>query len=351
MKLVIALVLNLLAAPMAYWIASLVLRRIDLLAYYVAASIGWSRRGIASAGSLMPALIGATIVVLIPLLVIAPLGWALGRWAPGVGGWILGSWGVWVGGAVALLLEVAHHVVPEARKHRLTVYRASFIDMQKESIAPNLSVRQRTYLKVFETALANREASKVEPEATMPTGGARIQPGTIDDWPHLEFEILDARARQPLASEPNGGEWTVLRCRLLSDEKAVFFLAERSGAVSGDVPMAWGEARLWVESAEDAGGLVAAFTRAFLGRPRTRTLTKPSPPLCFSTVVLSRDAGRSSEGGLVGGGGSWTATKWFYEEADEIFVNWSVEEKRGEFGEKDEAYRNGLVAMIEKVGS
>ncbi len=52
--------------------------------------------------------------------------------------------------------------------------------------------------------------------------------------------------------------------------------------------------------------------------------------------MLGRSTAPRPEGGFAGDG-SWTASKWFYEEAIEFYVNWSLDEKMGSFAEKDES--------------
>jgi hypothetical protein len=52
-------------------------------------------------------------------------------------------------------------------------------------------------------------------------------------------------------------------------------------------------------------------------------------------------------GGGCGGSGPWTATKWFFADGEvEVFVNLDFTGKQGEFAEKDEGYRAGLVAAF-----
>jgi hypothetical protein len=128
---------------------------------------------------------------------------------------------------------------------------------------------------------------------------------------------------------------------------ARFSFAERGGAPKGDIPLAWGEARLWVPTAEDGAHLATAIGDAFRVGSRQGRATEgaPASPLAFGTAVLSRSTQPRADGSL-SGEGSWTATKWFYEEATEVFVNWSAEEATGYFAEKDEEYRSDLHAAF-----
>jgi hypothetical protein len=130
----------------------------------------------------------------------------------------------------------------------------------------------------------------------------------------------------------------VCTCRALAGAKAAFYFAERSGEPKDDgAPFAWGEARLWVPSADDGADLAEAIADAFrVTKGRARAEGKAAArPVSFGTVVLSRGTAPAPKGGF-SGEGSWTASKWFYEEAIEFYVNWSLDEKKGSFAEKDE---------------
>lgn len=164
-----------------------------------------------------------------------------------------------------------------------------------------------------------------------------------DAQARLAFEILDVDRGQQLVDEPpytrDGGDWTVCTCRALAGSKAAFYFAERSGDPPEGVPFAWGEARLWVPSAGDGAALAEAIADAFhvtSGRGRAAG-SAPARPLSFGTVVLGRSTAPRPDGSF-GGDGSWTASKWSYEEAIEFYVNWSLDEKKGSFAEKDQDY-------------
>ncbi len=58
---------------------------------------------------------------------------------------------------------------------------------------------------------------------------------------------------------------------------------------------------------------------------------------------------REREGGFSGTGGGWTATKWFPEHdglSGEIFFNFNLDKRQGEFSEKDADYADDLVAIF-----
>jgi len=67
-------------------------------------------------------------------------------------------------------------------------------------------------------------------------------------------------------------------------------------------------------------------------------------------IVLGNNLVRDPAGGFKDGRrGTWTATKWFLqaETAEaEVFFNYSLSEKRAEFSEKDEEYREDLIQQL-----
>ena len=198
--------------------------------------------------------------------------------------------------------------------------------------------RQASYLRPFREAweAAEKKAREAQPAQVASAEGAQ---------PHLDFEILDVDRGQQVADEPpfarDGGDWTVCTCRLAAGSRAAFYFAERSGEPKDGIPFAWGEARLWVPSAGDGAELAEAIGDAFrVTRGRSRVAASaPARPLAFGTVVLSRATAPQPDGSFAGSG-SWTASKWSYEEAIEVYVNWSLEEKKGRFAEKDEDGRS-----------
>ncbi len=58
---------------------------------------------------------------------------------------------------------------------------------------------------------------------------------------------------------------------------------------------------------------------------------------------------RQSEGGFSGTAGGWTATKWFPEHdgrSGEVFFNYNLGTRQGEFSEKDADYADDLIAIL-----
>jgi hypothetical protein len=268
-------------------------------------------------------------------------GWLLARFAPAAWAWVAGSWGVRAG-FVAGLVAQAIRWFGAAGRELAERLRAGYFQSHCDDLPKRLTARQEAYVRHYRQ-LAERLAAEAEGD---PSEGAE---SPEDGDGRLAFAIEAAASRQALRDaspgfEP-GGDWSVLTCRLEHESRpARFFLAERSGAPGKDLPMAWGEGRLWTAGASDAETLLAAFRAAFPSDEQAEPGTVSGGMITASTVVLARGVGRQPD--CFSGKGTWTASKWAFEEVDEVYVNWSAAEKRGEFAEKDEAYRAGLLSAV-----
>lgn len=316
-----------------YWL----LIGLQVNGYEIRTRIGWHRCGLFRQSSFVGILMKSVGPVLMwlgpPALVVG----ALAIFVPSSLAWSFQRWGAWLGVVIAAILALLAFV-GTTREER----RSEFYAENRDELRPRLGVRQLSYLKPFRDAW----------EAAQEPPGEEPEEGDDDDFqPRLDFDIVGVTQSQEIAdSEPfarDGGNWTVFRCRTKTDPAASFSFAERSGEPKGDTPFAWGEARLWVATAQDGALLAKAIGDAFSVRGGGGETTggSPSSPLAFNTAVLSRSTHPRRDGGL-SGEGSWTATKWFYEETTEFFVNWSPEERVGYFAEKDEEYRLDLHAAF-----
>src|SRR5262249_52084224 len=72
-------------------------------------------------------------------------------------------------------------------------------------------------------------------------------------------------------------------------------------------------------------------------------------PLSIRTAILGHNMHREKQGGFSGEAGSWVATKWFPEhdgESGEVYFNYDLSGRKGEFSEKDAEYADPLVALL-----
>jgi hypothetical protein len=186
------------------------------------------------------------------------------------------------------------------------------------------------------------------PQVQVPVGGPEP-----DQWGRLPFTITAVhRNRTPADAPPYhapGGDWTFLDCRADAEPAVVFTVGVAGTGPSGQ-PVAWGKALLAVPGRDDGARFVALFGRAFHAPiPNPRPGGLPPEPLRLNTAVLGTDQRRADGGGFHGAGGGWTATKWF-PAADghdaEVFFNFNLDARAGEFSEKDSDYRADLMAVL-----
>ena len=346
---------NVVAACLLVWIVSETLLALTMLTMITGHHGRWWGMGLAPLSVVIVPHILGTLYMLLKPAVLAGGIWLGARLSTGFAAWL--PWGGWAGAALGLVrgiyLVVRARRLPDIRR----VNMSTAYDSLHEFLPERLSASQQTFVQAYRAA--HEEQQRLEAEGG---DGDLVEP-MPDDWPRLSFRVEEVWTRQQTtAAAPYfspGGDWTVLRCALASPARGSFFLAECGGAPTAAVPFAWGEGRLWVTDIADAEALLAAWRAAFPpgeveaeeedeeDAPRF----EPGPavalaaPLQPRTAVLGRSQGRSGNG--FSGRGTWTATKWFFDDgATEIFVNYSVDEKRGEFAEKDEAYRAGMLEAV-----
>jgi hypothetical protein len=95
---------------------------------------------------------------------------------------------------------------------------------------------------------------------------------------------------------------------------------------------------------------VELFGKAFGGKvPKPAREASVIEPLAINTAILGENMERENTGGFSGERGGWTATKWFPEHdglSGEVFFNYSLASRQGEFSEKDADYADDLVAIL-----
>jgi hypothetical protein len=190
--------------------------------------------------------------------------------------------------------------------------------------------------------------SKDPPRAELRSGD------DTDESPHLSFKITTVHEHQKSSADApyhiEGGEWTFFDCQASNDPKVVFTVGSTSKSSDGDVPSAWGKAVLIVKDREAGARFVELFSKVFSGKPRTHVNPAHVPkPLFINTAILGYNLDRELAGGFSGTAGGWTATKWFPEFdglSGEVFFNFSLDKRLGEFSEKDADYADDLAAIF-----
>jgi hypothetical protein len=174
-----------------------------------------------------------------------------------------------------------------------------------------------------------------------------------DEQHQLPFKIMRIYERQKsTVNAPyhvDGGEWTFFDCLALSDP-TVSFTVGVSARSDGGGPSAWGKANLIVKDREAGARFVELFSKVFSGKlPKPVKRAHAPVPLSINTAILGQNINRARGGGFSVAAGGWTATKWFPERdgfEGEVFFNYNLAERQGEFGEKDADYADDLVAIF-----
>ncbi|HEY4058687.1 MAG TPA: hypothetical protein VGM39_18870 [Kofleriaceae bacterium] len=143
---------------------------------------------------------------------------------------------------------------------------------------------------------------------------------------------------------------TYIEAHLASDGGATFaFIAPELKL--GEDGFGFGKIMLVPTTSEGGAKLVTGLAKGL-------STTVPAPatggilqPTSVAVAVLGHDVAALDNG--MGGSGTWQATKLFCSAGEidsaELFFNWSVAEKRGVFGQKDEDYNKDVVACLATI--
>lgn len=193
------------------------------------------------------------------------------------------------------------------------------------------------------------QAAAVDDVAAEDDAALQVQVGASDQA-RTGFRITRVYTRhQPTQTAPfhaAGGEWTYLDAALENEETCRFTMGVSPSKNAGG--FGFGKAALSVENGESADCLVNLLASDFgvdAPPPRTGPVTGP---LEINTAVLGQAVARGKKGGF-SGKGNWVATKLFFErdESDaEVFFNFDLASRRGEFSEKDADYNQPLVNIL-----
>jgi len=184
-----------------------------------------------------------------------------------------------------------------------------------------------------------------------PAKGIVAEPGVgpdSDAQPRVGFLIDTVYEHQrPTERAPwrtAGGDWTFFDAH--TEAGARFSFGWKQGALKNS--MAFGEALWSVSDPNQGADLIGRFARAFDGKVPPPMPQQPLHPEPFSLAVLGDALGRGDAGGF-SGVGNWHATKLFLQRPGieaEVFFNFDLVDKRGEFAEKDSEYANDLLLFM-----
>jgi hypothetical protein len=191
------------------------------------------------------------------------------------------------------------------------------------------------------------KADAVKPNAQVMTVQVPIG-GSGAPQPLLPFHIDKVYANEKPATQAPwhapGGEWTYFDAR--TDGGAAFTVGVKAKKPAGDMPFAFGDVSVVPQSREAGGKLVEELAKAFHAPAPAPGAQKPIQPAQLRMAVLGFDTACTPGEGC-GGAGTFIATKWFLSGGDvEVFFNYDLAGKKGDFSEKDSDYRKGLVAAF-----
>ena len=170
----------------------------------------------------------------------------------------------------------------------------------------------------------------------------------------LAFKITSIHEKQkPTAEAPyhtKGGEWTFFDCQASSDPQVAFMVGVSAEIGEQNLHLAWGKAVLIVKDREAGIRFIELFGKVFAGKmPPVGKQAHVPKPLSVNTAILGSKMSREDLGGFTGMKGGWTATKWFpsYDGHEgEVYFNYNLEKRQGEFSEKDADYADELMAIL-----
>lgn len=194
------------------------------------------------------------------------------------------------------------------------------------------------------------KASAAQPYAGHPRTLHGNQPANAAPTPeplHLAFRIDKVYDKQrPTATglgHADGGTWEFFDAT--TSDGAPFTFGYFAPPPKGELPMSFGECVL---ATADRARFVASLAKAFgQSVPEAAMSARKGKPLRMRIVVLGRNQQRMA-GGSYGDGGTATAAKLFFEArgADaEVFFDFDVPKKSGEWSEKDADYDKDVVGI------
>ncbi len=171
----------------------------------------------------------------------------------------------------------------------------------------------------------------------------------------LDFEILKIYVdRKPINAIPwhaAGGDWTYFDCRTALPNRAAFTIGIRNTPRQG-LPVIFSDASIVVANPGEGVQLIEALSKGFHEPPPKIRDPQPLEHWKFKVAMLAEEASREPTGRFQSGEGSWTAAKWFLERDGryaEVYFNYSLKERKGEFREKDPDDRKKLLAVLAAV--
>lgn len=201
-------------------------------------------------------------------------------------------------------------------------------------------------LVIVGAGACKRKSVPMPADSLLSSDASIAQPGA--DGPTITFSITKIYEAQKLSDaapfHTSGGSWTFFDAKTSTGTPFGFGFEKPNSGGS----FAFGKVVLTAPDAAAGKALVASFSRVFHGKVPPEKSPMPLRPKPISAAFLATDA-RKEAGGFSGSGGGWYATKLFMQKSGieaEVFFNFSLGNRSGEFTEKDADYANDMVAFL-----
>jgi hypothetical protein len=147
------------------------------------------------------------------------------------------------------------------------------------------------------------------------------------------------------------GDWTFFDATTEDEATMTVGLKETRRLKGESMTYILFDAVIAAKDGDEGGKLVTSFAKAFgVQAPTAPGAKKALVPLQVSSVVLAEKAQRQKDGSFAGAGGDWTASKWTFEvpgdTSAEIFFNYNLTSKEGEFSRKASSYDRKVVRFL-----
>jgi hypothetical protein len=194
--------------------------------------------------------------------------------------------------------------------------------------------------------LALIASAAVVSECQSHSTSAKLAPGLTDSMT-VGFDIV------PLPSAKGAIAWVAT---YTSHGKVAKFRVELGGSDRGDssgpIDIHFGNGVIKAESGSDASQLLADLKKALEAKHLPKKVQRVDQ-LPFSYVILGENQSRAPGGGFnPSPPGKWTAMKIFLPQGGdgaEVFLDFSLELRKGEFSEKDVDYGDEVLARLATV--
>jgi hypothetical protein len=183
--------------------------------------------------------------------------------------------------------------------------------------------------------------------------------GNAGRGPTLAFTISNIRPAVRFSTtapyfQP-GGTWTAFDCSFEKDSQAMLTVAvapadpkNKTIDEEEEIPVHFAKAAIVAPDRATGERILGLFGAEFAPAPVARS-PQALKPMEVPIALLGEKLARTSRAFTGAGTGTWTATKFFFSQQGydgEVFFNFDLTNRKGEFADKDPDYDKDLVAVL-----